>query len=351
MYNRSRIQQYDFINLTSSDPSDPPFQSLTFLDNRIVQSCHGLMLLHSNSGRYERSDNYCVYNPTTRQCLILPPFPVNEVFNAICGINLAYDPSKSPHYKVICVRGCENLEEGDFQIEIYSSKIGFWRKSRSSGIFTAHYETNFGIGTFWNGALHWISPCDGSLYFDVDEEKVHDLPMPAIHADFRRRFRYFGESRDHLHLIEIYGPCTALFNVYEMERDYSGWMIKYRVDLLSIAAAFPEMVRSYRDPLMEYLCYYGFSILSIVREEEDEDSYLVVHIPNKAIRYNFKDKSFGRFMNLLRLVSKLKSRAHLNINGVMLFNTLKVLHMFDHVSVDQKSVQFIIVGYCYLLAT
>ncbi|KAI9161367.1 hypothetical protein LWI28_016731 [Acer negundo] len=106
----------------------------------------------------------------------------------------------------------------------------------------------------------------GSLYFDVDEEKVHDLPMPAIHVDFRRRFRYFGESRDHLHLIEIYGLCTTLFNVYKMERDYSGWMVKHRVDLLSIATAFPEMVRSYRDPLMEYLCYYGFLILSIVKE-------------------------------------------------------------------------------------
>ncbi|TXG70571.1 hypothetical protein EZV62_005506 [Acer yangbiense] len=244
----------------------------------------------SNSGGNEHTDNYCVYNPTTRQCLILPPFPVNEVFNDIYGVNLAYDPSKSPHYKVICVRGYENSEEGYFQIEIYSSKIGFWRKSRFSGIFTAHYETKFGIGMFWNGALHWISPWDGSLYFDVDEEKVHDLPMPAIHANYRRSFRYFGESRDHLHLIEIYGPCTALFNVYEMERNYSGWIVKYRVDLLAVAAAFPEMVRSHPIDRRKY----GFSMLSIVREEEDEDSYLVVHIPNKAIRYNFKDKYFEK---------------------------------------------------------
>ena len=59
-------------------------------------------------------------------------------------------------------------------------------------------------------------------------------------------------------------------------------MVKYRVDLLAVAAAFPGWSR------------YGFSILSIVREEEDEDSYLVVHIPNKAIRYNFKDKSFEK---------------------------------------------------------
>ncbi|KAL5810784.1 hypothetical protein ACOSQ4_027352 [Xanthoceras sorbifolium] len=93
------------------------------------------------------------------------------------------------------------------------------------------------------------------------------MAMPnTFDGDFRRRFGYFGESRGHMHLNEIYGPCTALFNVYEMERDYSGWMVKYQVDLLTISAAFPEMVRR----------------------------LLLVHIPNKAIRYNFKDKSFKK---------------------------------------------------------
>ncbi|KAK4837790.1 hypothetical protein QYF36_008481 [Acer negundo] len=113
---------------------------------------------------------------------------------------------------------------------------------------------------FWNGDLHRINPWDGSIYFDVDEEKVHDLPMPdTVDVHSRRRFRYFGKSRDHLHLIEIYGPWTALFNVYEMERDYSIWMVKYRVDLLSDAEAFPEMVRSHPLDIRKY----GFLILSV----------------------------------------------------------------------------------------
>ncbi|KAL5810788.1 hypothetical protein ACOSQ4_027356 [Xanthoceras sorbifolium] len=159
----------------------------------MLQSCNGLMLLSSNSGGHELPDNYCVYNPTTKQYTVLPPLPVNEVFKVIYGVNLAYDPSKSPHYKVICVRTYENSEEGVCQIEVYSSKTGPWRKS--DGTFTAHYETEFGLGMFWNGALHWISPWDSSLYFDVDEEKVHEMPMPdTLDGDVRRRFRYFGES-------------------------------------------------------------------------------------------------------------------------------------------------------------
>ncbi|KAH7557363.1 hypothetical protein ACOSP7_027051 [Xanthoceras sorbifolium] len=320
---RLSSQEYDFINLTS-DPSHPPFQSHTFLNNKayMLQSCNGLMLLSSNSGGHELPDNYCVYNPTTKQYTVLPPLPVNEVFKVIYGVNLAYDPSKSPHYKVICVRTYENSEEGVCQIEVYSSKTGPWRKS--DGTFAAHYETEFGLGMFWNGVLHWISPWDSSLYFDADEEKVHEMPMPdTLDGDVRRRFRYFGECRGHLHLIEIYGPCAALFNVYEMERDYSGWMVKYQVDLLTVAAAFPEMVRS--DPDTLDLHYYGFSILSIVREENDEDSYFLVHIPNKAIRYNFKDKSFKKIHEFAPVGMEIKVESILEYRWCHAFQYVETL--------------------------
>ncbi|XVF54914.1 hypothetical protein PTKIN_Ptkin05aG0218800 [Pterospermum kingtungense] len=37
---------------------------------------------------------------------------------------------------------------------------------------------------------------------------------------------------------------------------------------------------------------HSFVILGVVREANDEDSYMVLHVPGKAIRYNFKDDSF-----------------------------------------------------------
>ncbi|KAI9160929.1 hypothetical protein LWI28_012852 [Acer negundo] len=49
--------------------------------------------------------------------------------------------------------------------------------------------------------------------------------------------------------------------------------VKYQVDLRAVAATFNEMVRSSLEPWD--LHYYVFSILSVVREENDEDSYLV----------------------------------------------------------------------------
>ncbi|KAK6250403.1 hypothetical protein SCA6_004408 [Theobroma cacao] len=130
-----------------------------------------------------------------------------------------------------------------------------------------------------------------SLCFDVEEERIRDLPMAPVVGDVRL-YRYFGQSGGHLHLIEVYGSDTLQFDVYEMERDYSGWFVKYQVDLNPIAAAFPEMARGYVDPVD--LHSYAFSILSVVQQESDEDSFLVLHLSNKAIRYNFKDGSFSK---------------------------------------------------------
>lgn len=125
----------------------------------------------------------------------------------------------------------------------------------------------FKNGVFWNGAIHWLSDWGDSLCFDVEEEQMRDIPMPSGNDDVRL-YRYFGESGHHLHLVEVYGSENLQFDVYEMERDHSGWFVKYRVDLNPVAAAFPETVRGYVDPVD--LPSYAFSILCVIHEETDE---------------------------------------------------------------------------------
>ncbi|XP_017633902.1 F-box protein At5g07610-like [Gossypium arboreum] len=143
------------------------------------------------------------------------------------------------------------------QIEIYSSQTRSWRLSGKS--FLAHVNTEFGGGVFCNGAIHWLGAWNNtSFYFNVQDEELRDLPMPPIPDDWEdlRQCRYFGESQNHLHLIEIYRPPTTRFTVYEIESDYSGW------------------------------------------EADDEESYMVLHIPEKAIHYNLKDGSFKKICDL-----------------------------------------------------
>ncbi|CAL5364114.1 unnamed protein product [Camellia sinensis] len=294
-YSHQIHPDFDFLSLLNYEsPSKPPFNALTFVDDpsdlRILQSCNGLLLC--------RGLHLYIYNPTTSQFATLPQ-PPRRVLSPLCCLttcydyNLAFDPSKSPHYKVVSVNFSWGLPD-HYELEIFSSETGLW--SPSGDPFNS--DVSFNLGVFWNGALHWISTFGGdSLYFNVDEEHLETMPMPPIPDGWEeRRPRYFRESRDHLHLIEIYGPRTMQFNVYEMERDYCEWFVKYRVDLDAIPNVFPEMIRSSLDP--SDLHYYQFAILGLIREESDEESFLVLHVPGKVIPYNFRDKSFRELFDV-----------------------------------------------------
>ncbi|MBA0878328.1 hypothetical protein Goshw_008195 [Gossypium schwendimanii] len=293
--------KYDFLNLTPHS-SRAPFKSLTFIDDpsgiKILQSCNGLLLCCSfRSNRLDTT--YYTYNPTTKHYTVLPPPRHSSYGYYTFGVGLAFDPSKSPHYKVICIRNYDPELLDHYQVEIYSSKTGPWRPSGRP--FVAPSNLQFENGVFWNGAIHWVSDWGDSLCFDVEEEQMRDIPMPSGDGDVRL-YRYFGESGDHLHLVEVYGSDNLQFDVYEMERDRSGWFVKYQVDLNPVAAAFPEMVRGYADPID--LLSYAFSILCVVHEETDEGSFMVLHLPNKAIRYNFKDNSFRKLHDFAPLRSR-----------------------------------------------
>ncbi|PPR84415.1 hypothetical protein GOBAR_AA36294 [Gossypium barbadense] len=297
--------EYGFIPLgNKSSTDDAPSKYLDFINHpsglKVVQSCNGLLLC--SSSRYYNNFNYdyYIYNPTTKQFVTIP-LPSNlQNARIVCRLSLAFDPTKSLHYRVVCVRNPDpwlNISddpESDYvsqQIEIYSSQTRSLRLSGKS--FLAHVNTGFGGELFCNGAIHWLGACNNtSFYFNAEEEELRDLPMPPIPDDWEclRRVLYFGESPNRLHLIEIYPPPTSRFSVYEVESDYSGWFVKYNIDLD------PLMVRTYRDP--SDLNYYVFSIFYIVREANDEESYMVLHIPEKAVRYSLKDGSFKKICDL-----------------------------------------------------
>ncbi|KAK9292584.1 hypothetical protein L1049_020558 [Liquidambar formosana] len=294
--------KFDFVPLDDCKPELAPFRSLPFVDGRsgirLVHSCNGLLCCFTlGVNVFDR--RYYIYNPTTRQYTQLHNIRnCDRPQSAVMGVNLAFDPSKSPHYKVVCVLGFEDGGDysinSDCQIKIYSSETRLWKIS--GGVFSANRNIDFNQGVFWNGALHWICCYHGpSLCFDVDQERLREIPMPPIPEFFQSEIRYFGESRDHLHIVAIRGPRLKKFDVYEMRRDYSEWFVKYHVDLDSLTTSLPEMVvQSFINPPH----YYEFGILCLLRGETDEESYLVLHVPGKAIRYNLKDQSYEKLCDV-----------------------------------------------------
>ncbi|KAF7147811.1 hypothetical protein RHSIM_Rhsim03G0161800 [Rhododendron simsii] len=271
---------------------------------RIINSCHGLLLCRFCYTRQKnhnpdyavqeqnRDPNYVVLNPTTKQFKILPKCHLS----GLKGLTLAFDPSKSPHYKVVSVCVCFRhttsmltyAVEYYHEIMTYSSETGSWK---ASGVtFAAKDREQYTSGVYWNGAVNWFSNWGkgDSVYYNVDEGRLGIIPLPPIPEGndwYSREFRHYWESRGHLHLVEINSGMYRV-DVYEMERDYSGWFVKVSADLYALEIP--------RDPL-----YCLFGILCVVRMERDEESFLVLHVPDKVLRYSFGDGTLEKICDVV----------------------------------------------------
>ncbi|MCD7451898.1 hypothetical protein HAX54_013923 [Datura stramonium] len=292
---------HQFVPFTLENPIPAPFHKLTFVDDpsgiRILQSCNGLLLCCSFRV-HEPNINYYVYNPTTQQFVTLPrPGGSRQISRAVLGMKLAFDPWKSPNYKVVCIRFSDEFFPDDqhYQIEIYSSQTKKWRVSGPP--FLARYDIGFTYtGVYWNGAIYWECG-DNSLRFNVEQEKLEKFPMPCIGRSWddheESRVAYYGESCGYLHLVQVYSRHKlAFFNIYEMKTDGTEWFLKYQVNVEGVVDAFPCIIRRYLEPTDWH--YLAMAVLCVVRGEKEEDAFMVLHIPKMVKRYNLTDYTFQK---------------------------------------------------------
>ncbi|OMO52192.1 hypothetical protein COLO4_37368 [Corchorus olitorius] len=282
--------KYHFLPLDGKPVRDDSLRSLTFVDDpagiKILQSCNGLFLCCSNNCTVAER-NYYIYNPATNEYTKLPK-PGFRTPNTIFGVFLAFDPSKSSssHYKVVFVRSSESSPRDLYQLEIFSSETQLWTFSREIP------SANYSQGVYCCGAIYWRTNSGAFQCFIVDQERFEEIPMPEIPYTWgqQAKCRYFGESGDHLHLILTDGRRkTRKFNVYQMEEDFSGWFVKYEVDLSQLISAYPEMTRSNSNQSNWDWDYHAFRVLAIF--SKGIESFMVLHIPGKAICYSFRDKT------------------------------------------------------------
>ncbi|XP_050373152.1 F-box protein At5g07610-like [Argentina anserina] len=336
-----KIRQKVFKSILLGSPAGNPFRA--FQDSvpagknwRIIQSCNGLFLCNNN----DNNRTVYVVNPTTNQFRALSSPRVRQDVDIYGFVRyaLAFDPSVSPHYKVVCVTNSVpthflNMErEGEqHKIDIYSSETGRWKhlnipffqSPSDEGMhfdvkeMAMHFDGRSSESSvFCNGAVHWIRRLprletsrnnyiefqrqqnDVFHYFNLAEERLElvasPLPVPSHVKNIRCIWptltqRYFGECGGHLYLIEIFDRNTQL-EVLEMEREYSGWFAKYHVDL---------------NPLMAALCprqdWYEFVVLGLFREakcdeneEEDSLTNLWLHMHGKVVSFDLKNTAIKK---------------------------------------------------------
>ncbi|KAL6290056.1 hypothetical protein ACE6H2_007566 [Prunus campanulata] len=168
---------------------------------------------------------------------IIPPTASTTRATGLISYALAFDPSKSPHYKVFCLRSTDGTAFGsyyhDHHIEIYSSETRSWRLLDS----TFHRQpVDYIMPVYCNGAIHWIGWDAQLSYYHMDEERVGWVDSRPFYEPYKRdegEDTYFFETPGgHLHLARVYWRCQTQFDVLEMGRNYSGWFVKYNVDLV-----------------------------------------------------------------------------------------------------------------------
>ncbi|PRQ31950.1 putative F-box domain-containing protein [Rosa chinensis] len=306
-----------FIPLQNQSGTTNPFNALNdfvhaddpdTLGLDILQSCNGLFLCrhrvvpflcHHRVADLRKRHPVYVVNPTTNQFSVLSsPRVGKDPF--FIRYALAFDPSKSPHYKVVCL--------DDHQIDIYSSETRAWKLLETS-FKTEDWGSSREGGVYCNGAVHWIrdhtqlvdrwvrDDSDVLHYYVIGEDSLRlavsspPLVVTAPYSDCFSRIpdhRYFGESGSHLCLIDIYWGrnSNTQFYVKEMRRDYSGWFVKYHVDL---------------NPLISFSRRFWFLLLGVVENDEEDQhhqneeegsSSLLLHIPGKVIPYSLRNKSY-----------------------------------------------------------
>ncbi|GMP36164.1 hypothetical protein CsSME_00008374 [Camellia sinensis var. sinensis] len=227
--------------------------TLSFLDGvvvssctiRIERSCNGLILCSNGF----RKPPYIVCNLTTKKFSLLPDIgpTSSESYRKNAGAFLAFDPSKSPHYKVLLFSDSYVNDGHWVEIQIYSSQTSSWK------------------------------------HISVPEQRGLRL-MFSI--------RYFGECGGDLLLIQTPQHCAMGFRILQMRRDYCEWIVKYRVNLRPILSVFPKTERKTIVTCSE------FNVLCVVKGANEKDFTLVLAIRGKVISYNVKSNTLKELHDL-----------------------------------------------------
>ncbi|KAF7154383.1 hypothetical protein RHSIM_Rhsim01G0014900 [Rhododendron simsii] len=227
----------------------------------VAHSCNGLLLCYirrmMSIDRHVVQYNiaFIVCNPTTKKYTLLP---IRDGVVIGWSAYLVFDPSKSPrHYKVVLV----GSDHHRCEIDVYSSQ----------------------------------SLYDFLKRFDVDVEEIIAMPNPQSPKILTQcKILYFGECGGCLILIQSRPYCPSGLRILELERDYSGWVVKCRINFRPLISAFPEM-KSRRNN-----CLHGFKVLyCAVKGESERGLVLLLAIPGRIVSYNPKKKTWDVLRDLV----------------------------------------------------
>ncbi|GJT47054.1 granule-bound starch synthase [Tanacetum coccineum] len=246
----------------------------------VMQSCNGLFLCYVRPNH-----KFCIYNPTVNLFKMLPEPHYSEPEHHLF-IKMAFDPTKSPYYKVMHATFINDYYPPEsYRIQIYSSETGIWSNVyEHSGPFEGLVSA-----IYCNNAIHWINHGDnGKLHYKLDFVNtaviLTKIQLPVTVK--RKRSCKLFESRGSLLLLGMDNTCSHdQLNVYKMGNRDSEWSLKYSVNKRRISLG---------------------GVWCIALGEREEDSFMVIELNGKVVLYNFVLKTFRALPEVQLMLSKIR---------------------------------------------
>lgn len=279
---------YDFVSLDSRIPSRiyPLPTTFNFRLNSeirfdILESCNGLLLCEGvNKNNMIVKDMYCIYNPSVNMFKMLPKCHDPSLTSVRPVIKLAFDPRKSPHYKVVLI----GLLDGFNKIEIYSSKTGSWSVYRLPNKSHIYYMW----GIYWNNAIHWLDSENEPIHFKLDIMNEHPIitkiQLPVTMDKKMAWDRKLFESRGCLLLLGVDYANSQQFNIYEMSNVSSEWSVKYNLILDDNIISWPRTISG--------------NVWCIILGEREEDSFMVMELDKKVVEYKIMSNNLRELYDM-----------------------------------------------------
>ncbi|XP_047965408.1 F-box protein At5g07610-like [Salvia hispanica] len=241
-------------------------------------------------------ESFLVYNPTTRLSRNVSATNANSVV----AFALAFDPSKSPHYKLVFITAttlfCTNPHDQihTYQIEVYESEIHAWKLRL--GPFTFPKQLSqcgecWGAGVYCNGSIYW-EMCDNIVYYDIAQNEFKTFSMPHYQSYKAGEFisgsiSCLQEANGRLYKSRYLRRDDSILSieVFELEMNddrSSSWLLRY------------EGTISHHEPSL------AFQLRFIKGSYDTEMCSAVFNIYGKIIAYSFLDSSYKLLVDMNR---------------------------------------------------
>ncbi|XP_076951691.1 F-box/kelch-repeat protein At3g06240-like [Bidens hawaiensis] len=249
-----------------------PFEKESVIEKKLG-SCVGLIF----SVCYD--DCILLWNPTTEKTRVIPD-PLTPFSDATRFFGLGYDFSIDDYKMVSASR---SMSSNIISCQVFNLKTGSWRMVQTSHVSVKDPSM---IGSFSNGAIHWIvrhrphhddlNKHEAILSFDIKDEVFIEivLPKPNGGENEQSGFRCLGDLKGCLYA--VYGGTDGV--------DMDVWVMKeYGVENSWSKVIKLDWIRFDCDYVMTPVCFTHEDDVVI-----DLDSW-------DLVRFNVKDNTIKRF--------------------------------------------------------